>query len=117
MRHPPQPAKTTGVLEWTAARQRHVLDELAAEEPLEIRIGDTPVSVTMRTPGDDFDLAAGFLLTEGIIKRRDHVVQIAYADGPDHQPSVNVVAVTLPVGTDVDRERFDRHFVTASLCA
>jgi len=116
MRHPPQPAKTTGVLEWIAGRQRHVLDELAAEEPLEIRIGDTPVSVTMRTPGDDFDLAAGFLLTEGIIKRRDHVVQIAYGNGPDHQPSGNVVAVTLAAGTEVDRARFDRHFVTTSSC-
>jgi len=116
MRHPPQPAKTTGVLEWIAGRQRHVLDELAAEEPLEIRIGDTPVSVTMRTPGDDFDLAAGFMLTEGIIKRRDHVVQIAYANGPDHQPSWNVVAVTLAAGTEVDRARFDRHFVTTSSC-
>jgi len=116
MRHPPQPAKTTGVLEWIAGRQRHVLDELAAEEPLEIRIGDTPVSVTMRTPGDDFDLAAGFLLTEGIIKRREHVVRIAYANGPDHQPSGNIVAVTLAAGTEVDRARLDRHFVTTSSC-
>ncbi len=116
MRHPPQPAKTTGVLEWIAGRQRHVLDELAAEEPLEIRIGDTPVSVTMRTPGDDFDLAAGFLLTEGIIKRREHVVRIAYANGPDHQPSGNVVAVTLAAGAEVDRARLDRHFVTTSSC-
>jgi FdhD protein len=116
MRHPPQPAKTTGVLEWTAGRRRHVLDELAAEEPLEIRIGDAPVSVTMRTPGDDFDLAAGFLLTEGIIKRREHIARIAYANGPDQQPSGNLVAVTLAAGTEVDRARLDRHFVTTSSC-
>ena len=93
-----------------------MLDELAAEEPLEIRIGDTPVSVTMRTPGDDFDLAAGFLLTEGIIKRREHIVRIAYANGPDHQPSGNLVAVTLAAGTKVDSARLDRHFVTTSSC-
>ena len=93
-----------------------MLDELAAEEPLEIRIGDTPVSVTMRTPGDDFDLAAGFLLTEGIIKRREHIVRIAYANGPDQQPSGNLVAVTLAAGTDVDTARLDRHFVTTSSC-
>src|SRR4029077_12215746 len=42
-------------------------DEISTEEPLEIRIGEVPLSVTMRTPGDDFDLAAGFLITEGII--------------------------------------------------
>jgi FdhD protein len=116
MRHPPQPAKTTGVLEWAAGRQRHLLDELAAEEPLEIRIGDTPVTVTMRTPGDDFDLAAGFLLTEGIIERREHIARIAYAQGPDRQPSGNLVAVTLAAGRAVDAARLDRHFVSTSSC-
>jgi FdhD protein len=116
MRHPPQSARTTGVLEWTAGQQRHLLDELAAEEPLELRIGDAPVTVTMRTPGDDFDLAAGFLLTEGIIRRREHIARIAYANGPDHQLSGNVVAVTVAAGTEVDAARLDRHFVATSSC-
>ena len=48
-------------------------DSLAAEEPLEIRIGETPLTVTMRTPGHDQELAAGFLLTEGIIESADQI--------------------------------------------
>ena len=51
-------------------------DRLAVEEPLEIRIGDEPLAVTMRTPGDDVDLAAGFCLTEGIIADADEIESI-----------------------------------------
>ena len=64
MNHPP---KTTPTVEWNAGAERRRLDEVVAEEPLEIRLDGAPVSVTMRTPGDDFELAAGFLFTEGII--------------------------------------------------
>src|SRR5215510_7615896 len=52
-------------------------DHLAVEEPLEIRIHDEPVSITMRTPGDDFALAAGFLYSEGLVHNRDDVLRIA----------------------------------------
>ena len=51
-------------------------DELAAEEPLEIRVDSHPVSVTMRTPGHDEELAAGFLLSEGLVRRREEILQI-----------------------------------------
>ena len=60
----------TQVSEWDEGKVHRKDDYLAAEEPLEIRIGEHPLSVTMRTPGDDLDLAAGFLLTEGLIQRR-----------------------------------------------
>jgi FdhD protein len=116
MRHPPQSAKPTHVLEWDEGRRRRVLDEVATEEPLEIRVGDEPLSVTMRTPGDDFELAAGFLLTEGLIARRDEIARIAYANGPDGRPSGNLVAVTLAAGKTVDLGRIGRRFVTASSC-
>src|SRR5258705_8384274 len=67
-------------------------DVLAVEEPLEIRIGDKPISVTMRTPGDDYDLAAGFLFTEGLIRSAAEIESIR------HWGSPNVVRVALQNG-------------------
>src|SRR5437764_12029726 len=90
MRHLPQTARPTQILEWDGGQQRRILDELAAEEPLEIRVGGAPISVTMRTPGDDFELAAGFLFTEGVITRREQIDRLAYARGPEHQLSGTV---------------------------
>jgi FdhD protein len=116
VRHLPQCSKATEVFEWDSGRQRRVLDELAAEEPLEIRINGAPISVTMRTPGDDFELAAGFLVTEGIIARRKQIARIAFALGPDGEPSGNLVDVTLAAGEQLDRQRLDRHFFASSSC-
>ncbi|MDP9221615.1 MAG: formate dehydrogenase accessory sulfurtransferase FdhD, partial [Actinomycetota bacterium] len=56
-------------------------DTLAVEEPLEIRVGGRPLSVTMRTPGDDFDLVAGFLTTEGVIAGADDLMTMRYCAG------------------------------------
>jgi FdhD protein len=53
-------------------------DTLAVEEPLEIRVAGTPLSVTMRTPGDDFDLALGFLVTEGILAGASQVRRLMH---------------------------------------
>ena len=69
----------------------HRADLLAAEEPLEIRVDGEPLTVTMRTPGDDIDLAAGFLFTEGLLGRLDAVHEIRMCDD-------NVAAVTLSRG-------------------
>jgi FdhD protein len=60
----------TQVTEWNDGIATRKDDFLAAEEPLEIRIGKNPLSVTMRTPGHDVELAAGFLFTEGLVQRR-----------------------------------------------
>ncbi|MFC7406561.1 formate dehydrogenase accessory sulfurtransferase FdhD [Georgenia alba] len=97
-------------------RQR--ADRVAGEEPLEIRIGETSWSVTMRTPGDDFELAAGFLVSEGVLTRRDDVVEIGYGPGvnPDGTASYNVVDVRLAPGVrppDPDRAR---QVYTSSSC-
>ena len=92
-------------------------DVVVIEEPLEIRIAwaaederEKNISVTMRTPGDDFDLAAGFLFTEGIVRSRREI------DSIRHWGSPNVVRVTLVKGVRLDASRLDRHFYTTSSC-
>jgi FdhD protein len=94
-------------------------DALAAEEPMEIRVGGPgqeaePVSVTMRTPGGDYELAVGFLFTEGLIGPGD-VQRVAYCDDlDDDEQRYNVVTVTLARPFDHDRLR--RNFYATSSC-
>ncbi len=82
-------------------------DLVAVEEPLEIRIGGKAVSITMRTPGNDTELAAGFLFGEGILRSRADIERID-ADGPN--------AVNVAVNVDVDTEHLERNFYTTSSC-
>ena len=116
MRHPPQRVKTTEVVEWNDGHDRRVLDDLAAEEPLEIRAGGEVLTITMRTPGDDFELAAGFLYSEGVVDRRDDILRIAYGLGPDGHPTGNVVEVALRRQKAVDFSALQRNFFAASSC-
>jgi len=85
-------------------------DLVVVEEPLEIRVGDKPVSVTLRTPGHDFDLAVGFLFTESILRSREEIESIR------HWGSPNVVRVALREGASVDMQRLKRHFYSTSSC-
>ena len=92
-------------------------DDLAVEEPLEIRVEGRPVAVTMRTPGHDEELAAGFLLTEGVVARREDIVAITPAaakKGGGAEP--NIVDVKLARPEAVDFARLTRHVFTASSC-
>jgi FdhD protein len=94
-----------------------VRDDLAVEEPLEIRVEGRPVAVTMRTPGHDTELAAGFLLTEGVVARREDIVSIkpvAAKRGGGMEP--NIVDVRLARPEAVDFARLTRHVFTASSC-
>jgi len=91
-----------------------VQDSLAAEEPLEIRIGETPLTVTMRTPGHDQELAAGFLLTEGIIESADQIARIRPARSNLNIKS-NLVHVELR-GSSYDLSDLQRNFFAASSC-
>ena len=106
------------VLRVTQQASKRNDDLLAVEEPLEIRVAWTAageqreknISVTMRTPGDDFDLAAGFLMTEGIIGAASHIESIRQWGSP------NVVRVSLRDGVRFDSSKLDRHFYTTSSC-
>ncbi len=90
-------------------------DELSAEEPLEIRVSGVPISVTMRTPGDDFDLAAGFLVTEGIIGGAEEIASMRMCpqSGADSGP-LNVVEVSLRAAPQAAPAT--RNFYVSSSC-
>jgi FdhD protein len=103
--------QTKKVVRWTAGkRTESAEDELALEEPLEIQVDTQPVSVTMRTPGHDDELAAGFLATEGIITSSKDVLRIA----PHPRNERNVINVFLRNAPDL--ERLKRHVFVASSC-
>jgi len=93
-------------------------DTVAAEEPLEIRLTGTPLAVTMRTPGDDFDLVHGFLTTEGVIRSADDVAALRYCNSVDGEGrnTYNVVDVHLAPGVAAPDTALDRNFVTSSSC-
>jgi FdhD protein len=91
-----------------------VRDVLAVEEPCEIRIGDDPIAVTMRTPGNDAELAAGFLFTEGIVGS-DDIAAISHCADADDVQAENVVEVRLAPGR-APRRDVHRHFYASSSC-
>jgi FdhD protein len=99
-------------------------DAVAVEEPLEIRLYSpdggpfTRIAVTMRTPGHDFELAAGFLRTEGLLRDPDEVRAISYCTDPslDGAQQYNIVNVALRAGTPYDPEPLRRNFYTTSSC-
>lgn len=116
-------------------------DVLAVEEPLEIRLGfrkdgrleHNAISITMRTPGDDLNLAAGFLFTEGILKHREQIARIRHCGirggnptgREGAQPEIrsisssienNTIIVEIADGVDIDLKRLERHFYTSSSC-
>jgi len=99
-----------------------VQDLLAVEEPLEIRLGSKSISITMRTPGHDFELAAGFLFTEGILHHTSEIREIRWSNlarengGGNPRQLGNSVTVELNPGVEVDLDRLERHFYTSSSC-
>ena len=101
------------------------VDVVATEEPLGIRLGysradgsraEEEVSITMRTPGHDEDLAVGFLFTEGIIRGRSEVEGVVPRGQPSPTGLINVVRVDLVPGVKVDFARLQRHFYMSSSC-
>lgn len=93
-------------------------DTLAAEEPMEIRVNGRPLTVTMRTPGADFDLAVGFLVSEGVVHAAEDVSSVRYCAGAtdDDGNTYNVVDVSLAVHVPEPDASLERSFYTTSSC-
>ena len=99
-------------------------DIVAVEEPLEIRLGYGPaddrlqksLSITMRTPGNDFELATGFLFTEGIINEISEINNIHYCSSGKVQEQKNIVRVEISPSIRVNWKKLERHFYTSSSC-
>lgn len=116
MARKPRNIDLTQVSEWDDGTVRRKEDYLAAEEPLEIRVDAEPLSVTMRTPGHDRELAAGFLLTEGIVQRREQIISIDENAGDRDANRANVVLAKLTPESASDTEKLRRNFFAASSC-
>jgi FdhD protein len=113
----PRSLDLTQVTEWDDGKSRRKEDYLAAEEPLEIRVGQNPLSVTMRTPGHDTELAAGFLFTEGIIQSRPQIIALKEPEpGDATENRGNVIVATLAPDAAYDSEKSRRNFFAASSC-
>ncbi|MFH7341096.1 formate dehydrogenase accessory sulfurtransferase FdhD [Streptomyces sp. KHY 26] len=93
-------------------------DTVAVEEPLEIRLNGEALAITMRTPGDDFALAAGFLVSEGVLSSVEDLRTITYCAGAtqDGRNTYNVVDVRTAAGVSVERFTLQRNFYTTSSC-
>ncbi|MGW6819521.1 formate dehydrogenase accessory sulfurtransferase FdhD [Streptomyces sp. NPDC055005] len=93
-------------------------DTLVAEEPLEIRLNGKPLAITMRTPGDDFALAVGFLVSEGVLAHTSDVQAVTYCEGAtaDGSNTYNVVNVQLAAGVPVPDITLERNVYTTSSC-
>ncbi|MGA2758974.1 MAG: formate dehydrogenase accessory sulfurtransferase FdhD [Candidatus Cybelea sp.] len=104
-------------------RQTRKRDEIVTEEPLELRLSDggaaETLAITMRTPGNDFELAAGFLFDEAVVRSRDDIIGMSYCLDSDVDPPqrYNIVTVECRAGAAAaDRARFERHFTIGSAC-
>jgi FdhD protein len=107
------PRMPTVVVRWRDGVVEQSADELVVEEPLEIRIRGRGISVTMRTPGHDDELVAGFLLTEGVITSARDILQIT----PCSRNEVgNIVQAQLAPEVQIDFERLTRHVFASSSC-
>ena len=98
-----------------AMRGRHD-DSVVREEPLEIRVRGQSVAVTMRTPGHDQELAAGFLLTEGLVKQPQDIIEITPCQRGDTEGAENILNVFLAPSVEIDVGKLTRHFFASSSC-
>ncbi|MDQ1636249.1 MAG: FdhD protein [Frankiaceae bacterium] len=106
------------VIRIDGSSRRERIDTLSAEEPLEIRVAGTSLAVTMRTPGADMDLAAGFLLTEGVLRAPGDLAALRYCAGTDDQglQTYNVLDAALAPGVAAPDPSVQRNFFTSSSC-
>ena len=108
---------SAAVQRWTAGELNAPRsDAIAVEEPMELRVGDRSIAVLMRTPGHDRELAAGFLLTEGVIRSADDLLDVIRCREQDGGDFGNVVTAILAPRVQVDFERLTRHVFSSSSC-
>jgi len=120
----PSPTTSVRVTRVTGNQRETATDVVAGEEPMEIRLSipqedgvfSRSLSVTMRTPGDDFELAAGFLFTEGVVSAPRDIERIDYTSEGKKDQEGNVVTVSLRRGVQLDPQRLLRHFYVTSSC-
>lgn len=106
--------QSSAVTEWNDGQVRVLSDSLVGEEPLLIQVADRALTITMRTPGNDFDLAAGFLFTEGIVKSRDELISIGWVDGSG--PENPAIRVELDAAAVARSQETKRNFLSNSSC-
>ncbi|MFA6545680.1 MAG: formate dehydrogenase accessory sulfurtransferase FdhD, partial [Limisphaerales bacterium] len=107
----------TEIFRWRKGEAlRRESDALAREEPLEIRVRGRGVVVTMRTPGCDNELAAGFLLTEGMVQCREDIIEIAHCQQGESAHLGNTLNVFLAASVVVDFDQLTRHVFASSSC-
>jgi len=112
-----QESKTVKIQRWKeGGLQPTESDAVATEEPLEIRVRGRSIAITMRTPGHDEELAAGFLVTENIIHHRQDVSEIAHCREGEAAQLGNTMNVFLTPEVDVDFGQLTRHFFASSSC-
>src|ERR1700685_3627822 len=101
---------------WRTGAMREEPDRRAVEEPLEIRLGGRRFTLTMRTPGHDEELAAGFLLAEGFVEAGTEIGEIRRVRDARGNPEPNAIDVILKVPAEGLRERLKRNFTVSSSC-
>lgn len=110
------PIRNVDLLRRQGAESLPASDQVAVEEPLEIRFGDEPLATLMRTPGHDEELAAGFLLSEGIIRERADLERLVRASSPGASDAENHLNVFLRSAPRLDLAAVRRRLVTSSAC-
>ena len=103
-------------LKWKDGEATSFEDSVSIEEPIEVKVNGVSIAVIMRTPGSDFELAAGFIVTEGIIDSIKQIGTISYCDQAEEPNLKNVVDVCLSKGIQIDQEKFKRNFYASSSC-
>ncbi len=123
VRRRPRKVEPVEVSEWLRGRVRRYQDDVVGEEPLEIRVNGRSTTVTMRTPGNDLELAAGFLFTEGLVHAAEEIATLRQGSRKGRLGSMhdeghegNIVRVELRRGVKVNLERLRRNFYAASSC-
>jgi len=125
MSQPPESEQEFRILQVTRSGRQERDDQLAVEEPMEIRIVFGPserrtgrsLSITMRTPDHDFELAAGFLLTEGVVTKREQILDFEFCgETAAGRARPNIVRVELDPNLEVQMQNLQRHFYTTSSC-